>query len=288
MPFEFVCPHCGHGSYVDDHLRGQTGPCAACGKPVTLPLETATAVTGARLGSPVTTRNWPWWGAAWGALTVVGVSLGLLVLWLVPAVQFTGRRLPRIECASRMQRIVGALRVYHREFGSFPLPGGAAGSRPPVSWRVLLLKQLGQQGLLNQYDRGQAWDSPDNIALVSRCPPVYQCPADVEGRIGGFTSYLMLTGPDTVVDYSKVDSLAELTDRAGNRILIVERSASEVVWLEPKDVDWRQVILEVGEDGLLRSGHDGGAHAGVLSGEVAFFPAETTADELLQRIQVGK
>lgn len=221
-------------------------------------------------------------------MVAVGVSLWLLALCLIPAVQFTGRTLPRVECASRMQRIVGALRAYHREFGSFPPPGSAAGSKPPVSWRVLLLKQLGRQGLRNQYDRNQAWDTPDNIALASRCPQVYQCPSDVEGRIGGFTSYLMLTGPDTVVDYSKVDSLAELTDQAGNRILIVERSASEVVWLEPRDVDWRQVMLEVGEDGLLRSGHDDGAHAGTLSGEVEFFPAETRADELLQRLQVGK
>lgn len=37
MPFQFTCPHCFKKTIVEDKYAGQTGPCACCGKIVTLP-----------------------------------------------------------------------------------------------------------------------------------------------------------------------------------------------------------------------------------------------------------
>ncbi len=37
MPFPFTCPHCFKKTFVEDKYAGQTGPCACCGKVVTLP-----------------------------------------------------------------------------------------------------------------------------------------------------------------------------------------------------------------------------------------------------------
>ena len=42
MPIPFTCPHCGHQTNVDERYAGQTGPCASCGKTITVP-----AVSGA-------------------------------------------------------------------------------------------------------------------------------------------------------------------------------------------------------------------------------------------------
>lgn len=37
MPFQFTCPYCFKKTFVENKYAGQTGPCACCGKIVTLP-----------------------------------------------------------------------------------------------------------------------------------------------------------------------------------------------------------------------------------------------------------
>ena len=38
MPISYSCPHCGKQFSVAEQYAGQTGPCAACGKPITIPM----------------------------------------------------------------------------------------------------------------------------------------------------------------------------------------------------------------------------------------------------------
>ena len=38
MPINFTCPHCGATTDVADQYAGQSGPCAHCGKTITVPL----------------------------------------------------------------------------------------------------------------------------------------------------------------------------------------------------------------------------------------------------------
>ena len=38
MPIAYSCPHCGKQYSVAEQYAGQTGPCASCGKPITIPL----------------------------------------------------------------------------------------------------------------------------------------------------------------------------------------------------------------------------------------------------------
>ena len=40
MPIPFTCPHCGAKTIVSDEYAGRTGPCASCGKRITVPLPT--------------------------------------------------------------------------------------------------------------------------------------------------------------------------------------------------------------------------------------------------------
>jgi hypothetical protein len=37
MPFLFTCPHCGAKTSVAEQYAGQSGPCAGCGRTVTIP-----------------------------------------------------------------------------------------------------------------------------------------------------------------------------------------------------------------------------------------------------------
>ena len=49
MAIQFTCPHCGLVTDVADQYAGQKGPCADCGKTITIP--------GSRDGPP---HSWRW------------------------------------------------------------------------------------------------------------------------------------------------------------------------------------------------------------------------------------
>src|SRR4029079_12683704 len=83
MPIPYSCPHCGKQFSVAEQYAGQTGPCAACGKPITIP-----GAVGGYAYKPQ-----PSGGG--GALSVIAIVLVVLVVLcggggvalLLPAVQ---------------------------------------------------------------------------------------------------------------------------------------------------------------------------------------------------------
>ena len=285
MPFSFRCPHCDHETLVDDALRGQSGPCAGCGRRVTLPRAPISAgqrptrfrfLRALKL-DPIFT-----------VLIVVGVVLALVALALFPAYMRDGRDTRRLRCVANMKRIVTALRAYHRRYEQFPPPVVRDDKgQPRHSWRVLLLEELDLKNIRDAYRFDEPWDGPSNVNLVAKAPTVYQCPADIDAQLGGFTSYFLVVGPGTVIDYTQVETLGELADRAGNRVLIVERSNSEVRWLEPRDVDWRDYRPSIGEQGIARSAHPEGAHVALLSGRIEFLSSQMPSDKLLSMLTRG-
>ena len=52
MPVEFTCPHCSQTTNVPDEYLGQSGPCAGCGKTVTIP-RPGSPFGGPEFGPPV-------------------------------------------------------------------------------------------------------------------------------------------------------------------------------------------------------------------------------------------
>src|SRR4051812_8574541 len=75
MPIPFACPHCGTQSDVPDQYAGQTGPCAVCGKTITIPRHSAAAAA-VPMGEPVDppARS----GAPW--LLILSIALGVFLL----------------------------------------------------------------------------------------------------------------------------------------------------------------------------------------------------------------
>src|SRR5438045_4984712 len=95
MPISYSCPHCGKQYNVADQYGGQTGPCASCGKPITIPLPGAAPVY-----APQPSKS------SSAGLIIAGVVgcgvfglaiIGVLVALLLPAVQAAR------EAARRMQ-----------------------------------------------------------------------------------------------------------------------------------------------------------------------------------------
>ena len=99
MPIPFTCPHCGVTTEVADEYAGQTGPCASCGKTITVP------PIGGRMGRA---------SAEHCGLTLVfvGFALAALVAMLLVAPAFQGvRKGRRSPCSNNLKQIGLALHI---------------------------------------------------------------------------------------------------------------------------------------------------------------------------------
>lgn len=260
MPIQFTCPHCGTKSQVAEQYAGQSGPCVACGKPVSIPYAgagaaAAAAGTGAAVGVSVV--------AILAVVGIVGVCVvGILVALLLPAVQSAREAARRMQCASNLKQIGMGFHNYHDAHGHFP-PAYTVDEdgKPLHSWRVLILPFLEQQALYEQFKLDEPWDSPHNLRLAEMMPKIYQCPSD--GGPPTFTDYMVLTGPETIFDGSKSATLNQITsgDGTSQTILVVEAKGATTRWTEPVDIELAKSSLKTigGPPGDIGSHHPGGA-----------------------------
>src|SRR5262245_57272957 len=165
MPIAYACPHCGKQFSVAEQYAGQTGPCAACGKPITIPLPPGQYAYAPQAGASS--------GAGGSIVVVIIAIIGCLVVCggiglalLLPAVQAARASARRAQSTNNLKQIAIALHNYHDTYRTFPpaVVTDAAG-QPLYSGRVLLLPFMEQMALYQQFDLTQPWDSPRNLPI---------------------------------------------------------------------------------------------------------------------------
>ncbi|QDT21302.1 M56 family metallopeptidase [Gimesia chilikensis] len=186
----------------------------------------------------------------------------------VPAMIEARKAALRMESFNNLKRLVLAMHLYHSKYKHFP-PAVVIGpdGKTPHSWRVALLPFLDQEKLYKEYRLNEPWDSEHNKQVLAKMPAVFKNPVD--NRPGHLTSYLAVTGPNTVFGKSTrpaggagiemstepfatsglaggggVESKAEpvagvrmreITDGTSNTIAIVE-ARREIPWTKPEDI----------------------------------------------------
>jgi prepilin-type processing-associated H-X9-DG protein len=281
MPIPFTCPHCGLQTNVADEYAGQTGPCAGCGKPVTVPTPTRpTPYTPqpAKRPMPVVLIV---------VLVLGGVLLcsGIPIALLLPAVQAAREAARRSQCSNNLKQLALAMHNYHDTYRCFP-PAYLAdeNGNPTHSWRVLILPFIEQQALYELYDFDQPWDSPANLSLAQTVIPAYQCPSDPSAT-GPETSYVMVVGPGTLYDGTEPTSMQDITDGTSNTIMLVEVTGAGINWSEPRDLDLEQIALQINAPSGqgMGSKHPGGMNVAFCDGSVRFL-SETIDPQTLERL----
>jgi hypothetical protein len=260
MPIPFTCPNCGKSVVVEDHFAGQVGPCANCGRPITIP---------SPAGAPGTAV-----GA--GAVGVLGIILGIGVAFLMlcvgmggvmyallmPAVGKAKMVSQRSASANNLKQITLALQNYESHYGSFP-PAYVTDTdgKPLYSWRVLILPYLEEDALYERFDKSKAWDDPANIDVSNSMVKVFRSPFD-EGLADNGVSYVGIVGRNTMFPTGSGRKLAEVVDGTSNTIMVLEVKGLAGSWAEPNDPKLTQFSggAIVGEnEGQLQAAQDSGA-----------------------------
>jgi hypothetical protein len=247
MPFLFTCPHCESQTLVEDRLAGESGPCATCGKSITIQRPERNLGRGRQRGANAPSPQ----------------SIQLMITLLISALLFLGvlgwlttnvliPRLtplvagPSLQTSANLARIGAALQAYHQVHGRFP-PSYLTDDQgvPAHSWRVLILPYLGETTLYARYRFDEPWDGPNNSLLAMQMPAVFASPDDVADPQLGITSFLAITGPGTPFPPGQSTSLADITDDPGDTLLVAESAESDIHWLQPDDLSVSRMTFRV-------------------------------------------
>lgn len=308
MPLHFTCPFCQEETLVDDQYAGLTGPCASCGKPITVPYFAAsqspnmatTAMSGgqATATTPLSSSNAsaapsssPARRSNIGTIALLivagflaaGAVGGLLLAVGFPIITKARAAANRQQSSHNLRQIAAALNAYAADHNTYPPAFIAdANGKPMHSWRVLLLPYLGKQNLYDRYDFTQPWDGQLNLALQPEMPEVYACPGDLEAVTLCETSYMVVRGKSTAFPGRQSVKPADLSDGFTNTVLVVEVTGTGISWMEPADLALDSMQLEInstsGAD--ISSVFVTGAHVVTADESTHFLPNDTQPEEI--------
>jgi len=291
----FTCPHCGTQTDVYEEYAGQTGPCAVCGRLITVPYpSTAEARTPEPTNTPTERTNAT--GRSRSSFLVlatvivagllgVGIVAGLLIVLVFPAVSTARSQAQKVKSADNMKLIAAAMFSYEADHGRFPPAYFADEDGKPIhSWRVLLLPYLGPgyDHIYEQYRFDEPWDGPNNVNLQYSMPAEYACPADSDARFQYETSYMVIVGDRTMFPGAASTRRAQMSDDVAYTIMLAQTPTTGVCWLEPRDLDADQMRFEInGRQGVeIGSRHSGGAHVVMANGESQFLNDDAPPDAI--------
>ena len=286
MPIRFTCPHCGAESNVAEQFAGQSGPCGRCGRTITIPAF-----------APSYTAEPERRGMSTGVIVaiVIGAVLvvllmcgGILAALLLPAVSSARDSARRVQCSNNLHQINIALMQYETEHGAFP-PAYSVdkNGKPLLSWRVLLLPYLDQDGLYQQFHLDEPWNSPHNRPLAAQMPAIFRCPSE-PNLTGEQTSYVLITGRGTAYEANQPMRMDRLERGASETLFMAESAESGICWTEPRDVDIENLRfgLNAPPGQGLRSGHARAVVVGYADGRVVSLPKDTPPGELRRQVLV--
>lgn len=311
MPFQFTCPHCYNKTLVDESYIGQTGPCASCGKSVTImapaekkrpdftrgPALSQSTMSAIPRGGATGFWKHPWVRRMLVSLaTLLGLILFGLVGWKtfqalsgMSIVQKIQQRSERTQCMNNASRIARALEQYAATHGTYPPPiTYDQDGKPMHSWRVLILRELGEYEIYNEYKWDEPWDSENNSQLIgSRCPRVYISPARPDHQYAAEANYFLVVGDGTLFPSTGPPlGPKDLLDGRDNTLLVVEAQNTTHEWSKPIDIDFQNLKGTANSVGVGGT-HSEGFTASFADGVPGWFPNSTSPEQIRSMVTIG-
>jgi hypothetical protein len=139
--------------------------------------------------------------------------------------------------ASNLRQVAIAMHNYHNDYRHLPQPAiYDKNGRPLLSWRVMLLPYLEEEGLYKQFHLDEPWDSPHNLTLLCKMPKVFKPVGDVEvERYHTFSQVVVGTGAPFEHGRDITLGMITVADGVTDTWLVVE-AGEAVPWTKPADL----------------------------------------------------
>jgi len=208
-------------------------------------------------------------------LVVIGI-LAMMLLVILPAWFPRYEESPRANCTNNLKQFGIALHNYRDACGVFPPAYFAdADGKPMHSWRIILLPYFEDPALKDlskQYRFNEPWNSPHNLKLADKMPPVYRCPASDGPK--GEANYLAVVGKETGWPGADSLTLRQIRDGTANTIALVEVANSGINWLDPRDLSVDEALQKIESQHTADRMHARGAHHLDFTGSVHFLNSD--------------
>jgi hypothetical protein len=233
------------------------------------------------------TTKWPLLKTSLLLLACAGVLAGMVVMSNMRSFREAHFDLQSLD---RLDAIRVALESYHQANGCYPpayVPG--KDGKPAHSWRVLLLPYLEYDDLYERYDFDEPWNGPHNRLLANEIPLEYCAPQVTPDEYDSpfddnpqhaTTPYLAIVGPETAWPGAKPLKTEDIKHLPNTVIQLIEAANSNVNWMEPRDITYKQAQAGLTPKGKsrIKSFHAGHLPALLLSEEVVMLPLDISSD----------
>lgn len=174
------------------------------------------------------------------------ILIGIALAFAIRAIIHQSEVATRVSCQGNLTCISIAMHQYHEKYGHFP-PAFRTNSAgvPTHSWRALLLEFL-DFSTFQRYSFDEPWDGPNNRQLESMRPNCFACPADGLTKDNYQTNYFVVVGPNTVFPGSQTTQFDDIRWRRDQTILVVEAVGQQIHWMEPKDLSFDSLEVQLG------------------------------------------
>lgn len=178
----------------------------------------------------------------------------------------------------QLREVAAAIYKYHeREQALPPRAVTSADGAPLLSWRVLILPDLGYEELFKQFHLDEPWDSEHNLPLAQKMPRQFAGPLEAAAEpTSNNTAVVALVGAQTCLADGPAHRWAEITDGMASTLLLAETRGSSP-WTKPEDV----AVDSAGKPARRLGGlHPGGVVLATADGQ-SHFVVDQVITELL-------
>ncbi len=180
------------------------------------------------------------------------------------------------ECVNRINR-------FHDRHGAYPpraVTDDQGQSR--LSWRVLLLRELGYIELFALFHFDEPWNSEHNRELIQFMPDAFALQSDLADK--GQTTLLTISSPVSVLPTNGVSNSKTFSGEILATVIFAEAAPSRATeWTKPTDLE----LYEFTEPVSLVHSRDGKVLVGLLSGQTLLIPADTPPDDWRYAVNYG-
>ena len=183
----------------------------------------------------------------------------------------------RSSSQNNLKQIGLALHNYHDVYNGFP-PAALCDKKgkPMLSWRVMILPFIEEDGLYKKFKLDEPWDSEHNKKVLESnpMPRVYLLPGSEDAATKS-THYQVFVGKDALFNKVLPVKITQITDGTSNTIMVVTADKA-VPWTKPDDL----TFVPDGDPRKLLLNEKGGTNVLFGDGSVRFLTEKISLEAI--------